>query len=71
MGRIMLATATFEVNSVAVSAKMHTRNKITTGLKLSSPMRALPSILDSPDDWLPAAMANPPPRTNIKLQCIF
>lgn len=70
-GKMIVATATFDVSSVTVAEKRHTINKIATTFIELRPVNDSPSILDSPDFVLPVAMANPPPRTNIKLQCIF
>jgi hypothetical protein len=49
-GKIIFATATLDVSSVTVSANTQTMNKIHIGLMLLSPIKALPSMLDNPDD---------------------
>lgn len=67
----MFATATLAVNSVTFSAKKQTISNIATTLIFCKPIRYWPSIPDRPDEVLPAEIANPPPNTNIKLQCIF
>lgn len=68
---MIFATATLDVNSVTFSAKKQTMSNIATMLIFCKPISDWPSIPDSPDSVLPAEMANPPPNTNIRLQCIF
>ncbi|CAK9826921.1 hypothetical protein ANTRET_LOCUS4686 [Anthophora retusa] len=68
---MMFATATFEVNSVTVSANKQTMNNMASGLIDCKAVRAFPRMVESLELVLPAEMANPPPRTKIKLQCIF
>lgn len=68
---MIVATATLDVSSVTVPENKHTINKIATTFIELRPVKDSPSILDKPDFVLPVAMANPPPRTKIKLQCIF
>ena len=70
-GKTILATATLAVNSVTDSAKRQTMNNITIEFMNLRPSKVCPSFTDNPDEVLPAAMANPPPRTRIRLQCIF
>lgn len=70
-GSIIFATATLAVNSVTFSAKKQTISNIATTLIFCRPIKDWPSMADKPDVVLPAEMANPPPSTNIKLQCIF
>lgn len=70
-GRMIFATATLEVNSVTVSANRHTISSIVNGSINCKAVSAFPRIEESLELVLPAEMANPPPKTKIKLQCIF
>lgn len=68
---MIFATATFAVNSVAVSANIQTIANIAIGCIEFNPVNEFPRISDNLDDLLPADIAKPPPSTSIKLQCIF
>lgn len=70
-GSIIFATVTLEVSSVTFSAKKQTISNIATTLIFCRPIRYWPSIPDRPDEVLPSEIANPPPNTNIRLQCIL
>lgn len=68
---MIFATATLEVNSVAVSANAQTINSIASGFIDCKPINEFPMMEESLEVVLPAEIANPPPSTKIKLQCIF
>lgn len=70
-GKIIFATATLEVSSVTVSANKQTMNSIVNGSTDCRAISAFPKIEDRLEEVLPVEMANPPPSTRIKLQCIF
>lgn len=70
-GKIIFAIATLDVNSVIVSANRQTINNIANGFIDFKTVKAFPRIEERLEEVLPAEMANPPPKTKIKLQCIF
>lgn len=60
-GRMTLAMATFEVNSVRVWQTMQTKRRRTIGCNSWNTINDDPSIRDIPDALPPSARANPPP----------
>lgn len=65
-GNKILATATFDANSVKICAVKHTINSRTIGGKSLRPTSELPNIADIPVFLPPSANAKPPPNKNIK-----
>lgn len=63
-GRITLAMATFEVNSVSVWQTKQIRNKRTKKCNCWKTTSEDPNIFDIPEAFPPSARANPPPSKN-------
>lgn len=61
-GSIILAIATFDVNSVKNWAVRHTRNSRSMGGSDFKPVNAFPRSSDIPDSLPPSAKAKPPPE---------
>lgn len=61
-GSVILAIATFDVNSVRNWIERRTMNRIANGGNDFNPDNALPRSSDMPDDELPSARAKPPPK---------
>lgn len=71
IGIITLPMATLAVSSVIICIAVSTRSKITKGGKVLRPAKECPIMSDSWVSMLARAMANPPPRTISRLQCIL
>lgn len=65
-GKITLAMATFEVNSVSVWQTKQIRNKRTRKGNSWKPVSDFPNIFDIPETFPPSASAKPPPRRNTR-----
>lgn len=68
---MIFATPTFEVNSVNVPSKKHTKASITMGGRWRSGIRASPIRFAMQDATLPREIAKPPPKRNIRLHGIL
>lgn len=66
-GKIILAIATFEVNSVRNSQIITTIKRITAGDKAESPLSEFPINSDIFEALLPSAKANPPPTKALRI----
>lgn len=63
-GRITLAMATFDVNSVRVWQTKQIRNSKAKNGNFSKTLRDAPNIFDMPEAFPPSARAKPPPSKN-------
>lgn len=63
-GRMTLAIATFDVNSVRVWQTKQMRNKRTKKWNSWNTTSEAPNIFDIPEAFPPSASANPPPSKN-------